>query len=444
MIAPSDQVVPSRDGGDLGASSSTRWYMLALLTVAMVISFADRSVLAMLIQPIKAELGLSDAAIGLLTGFAFSAFYATFGLAMARLSDGGAHRWVILGSLVVWSLMTALCGVARNFWEMLGARFGVGAGEAGVVPASHAILATLFPAKQRSTALAILMAGGPLGILGAFAASGPIEAQIGWRATFVVLGLPGLILSIVFAFSSRRIGNLGGAAPAAAPRPSMIGTLRLLLAGRVFPHVLFTLVAVNLLTFGQTQWLPAYLERSFTLPRAQLGPLLALTQGVGMLLGMVAGGPLFDGFGARDERWRARLLLISLVTGLPFVIAVYCVGDVHLAACLAGLAAFIFALPSGQLWSAVQTTTPPEQRATAAAIVMMSAALLGMGCGPVLIGWLSDLFAPIAGVQSLRYALLLTVTLGGAWMLIHVLFLARAMREQHRGIGFGEPSQAPA
>lgn len=416
-------------------SSAKQWYLLALLTAAMVISFADRSVLAMLIQPIKAELGLSDAAIGVLTGFAFSAFYAIFGLAMARLSDAGAHRWVIFGSLVSWSIMTALCGVARNFWEMLAARFGVGAGEAGVVPASHAVLATLFPAGLRSTALAILMAGGPLGILIAFAVSAPIEAQIGWRMTFVVLGLPGLILSVVFLFSSSSFVNIGQASPMGVPRPTLIAALRRVVASRAFLHVLLTTVAVNLLTFGQTQWLPAYLERSFALPRTQLGPLLAMTQGIGMLLGMVAGGPLFDWFGARDERWRARLLQICLTAALPFVIAVYSVGDAYLAAYLAGLAAFIFALPAGQLWSAVQDVVSAEQRATGAALVMMASAFLGMGCGPVLIGWLSDLLAPVAGVQSLRYALLLTVTLGGAWMLTHLLLLVRAMRTHVAAIG---------
>jgi MFS family permease len=401
--------------------------MLGLLTGAMVISFADRSVLAMLIEPIKMEIGLSDTAIGFLTGFAFSAFYATFGLLMARLADGGANRFVIIGSLVTWSIMSALCGAAQNFWQLLIVRFGVGAGEAGIVPAGQAILTNLFPTRQRSTAMAILMAGGPLGILVAFAVTTPIETHLGWRATFVVLGIPGILLAVVFLVSGQTWSQVKTRHLTVPSRAPWHAAIRLLLTRPIYRQALLTITALNLLTFGQTQWLPAYIERSFAIPRPRIGPLLAMTQGIGMLIGMVAGGPLYDILGAFDTRWRARLLYLMALIGVPIVIAVYSVDSAYLAASLAGLAAAIFATASGQLFATVQESVPPTQRATGAALVMMLSAFIGMGCGPVFIGWLSDILTGTFAAQSLRYALLITVALGGLWLLIQVALLTREL-----------------
>lgn len=397
----------------------SRWPLLLLLTAAMIVSFADRTILALMVQPIKAELQLSDTALGVLTGFAFAAFYASAGLLMAQLADRGHRRLIVIGSLVTWSIMTALCGLARSFEQLLLARFGVGAGEAGIVPAAQSIVAETFPAHQRSTAMAILMAGGPLGILVAFLITGPIEASVGWRMTFVMMGLPGICLAL--AFVAVKIPQ-GLATRQAEPRnrAKLVPALREIWAIPRFRWTMAVIVTLSLLTFGQAQWLPAYLERSFAMPRAAVGPALALTQGIGMLAGTICGGPLFDRLGSGRVRRRAAMVGASCLAGLPLLLLVFMVQDAYLAAALTGVAAAILALPSGQLWAMVQEAVPSGKRAIAAALVMMVASFVGQGLGPVAIGWASDCLLPIAGSQSLRFALLLAISLGSGFMIFAV------------------------
>ncbi len=395
----------------------------------MALSFVDRYALSMLITPIKRDLGFSDAAIGLLTGFAFSAFYSTFGIIMARISDRGAYRAIIVISLLFWSAMTAFSGAARSFWQMVIFRFGIGAGEAGVAPTSHALIAGLFSPQTRSGALATFSAAGPLGILIAFAVTAHLEAQFGWRLTFVILSLPGPLLALLFLVFGRRI--IGRTASVVRNDDAKQGSWRAMLSlfgNRRFRVVSVTIAMTALLTFGQTQWLPAYLERSFALPRKEVGALLAATQGIGMLVGMLAGGVLFDRMARLDERWRTRLLVASFLTGCPAVIAIYAVRDGHSAAWLAALSAFLLALPSGQLWAEVQTIAPPGQRATGAALSLMISSFVGLGLGPLMIGWLSDLLAPRFANESLRAAMLITLGLAGLLIIFETFVLARLMR----------------
>jgi len=388
------------------------WLLLSLLTASMVVSFADRTVLAMMIKPIKAELGLTDTAIGILNGFAFAAFYACCGLALARMADRGRHRTIILGSLVVWSVMTALCGVAQNFWQLLLARFGVGAGEAGIVPAGQSVLVEAFAANRRNTAISVFMAGGPLGILLAYLVTGGLESALGWRATFLMMGAPGLLLALAFApMPFKRRAN-GTSRPAGAATPLLRDSTDIL----AIPRVRWTMVVIiclSLLTFGQAQWLPAYIERTFALPRPTIGPMLALTQGVGMLIGTAAGGPVFDRL-ARSSKVRPESLITALcISGVPVLSAVYLVGDAKAATALAGVAAVILGLPSGRLWAGIHAEVPVDRRASAVALSMLLASVIGQGVGPVAIGLLSDLLTASRGANALRYALLVTVSCGG-------------------------------
>lgn len=407
--------------------AASRWPMLFLLTSAMIVSFADRTILALMVQPIKAELQLTDTALGLLTGFAFAAFYASFGLVMAQLADRNHRRAIVIGSLVAWSVMTALCGFARSFWQLLLARFGVGAGEAGIVPAAQSIVAETFPASQRSTAMAILMAGGPFGILVAFLITGPIEARLGWRMTFMMMGLPGLMLVLAFIpFKLPRSPGLDRRGESGVP--GLLPALREIWAIPTFRWTMAIIIALSLLTFGQAQWLPAYLERSFAMPRSQVGPALALTQGIGMLVGTVCGGPLFDRLGAGRANRQSAMVGVTCLVGLPFLLAVYLVQDAYLAAPLAGIAAAVLALPSGRLWAMVQEAVPAGRRAISAALVMMMASFIGQGLGPVAIGWASDRLLPFAGAQSLRYALLLAILLGSGGMIVAVWRSMRVIR----------------
>ena len=308
--------------------------VLALLTLAIIISYIDRYALAILIQPIKHDLNISDTEIGWLIGFAFSAIYATFGIVVARWADRGHRRTVIVASLLIWSAMTALCGAVQNFWQLLGARIGVGAGEAGTLPASQSLISDLFPFEQRSTALAVLGAGGGMGIMIAFAVGGVLEHRVGWRWTMVWVSLPGLLLSG------------------------------------------FILAGLALLLFGQTQWLPAFLERSFQVSRVAMGATLSLTQGVASLVGAILGGVIADRLARHNRVWPLRFAMAAIAAGMVPMIALYLATSVTWVYPLAALMTFLFSMPTGPLFSLLQTVVSPSQRATAAAIAALAAAII--------------------------------------------------------------------
>ena len=397
--------------------SREAWIVLALLTMAMAISFADRYVLAMLIEPIKAELGFSDSQIGFITGIAFSAFYAVFGLLIARVSDKYGVRKVIIGSLAVWSVMTALCGAAQNYFHMLIARFGVGAGEAGVSPAAHATLARLFPPSRRSLPLAVFSAGGPAGIMFALLVSGYLEAWAGWRWTFVIMSVPGLILAAVIMRMQGLIPNSGPSVFHKDSHENISVVLGRLIKTPTFVSVNCLISGLVFFAFGQAQWVPAYFERSFDVSRSELGLTLSLTQGFGMIVGVVIGGLFADWLRSMNRKWRAYFIVSTLFAAAPIAVCVFLAGSVTMASLLIGIATFLVALPTGALWASVQDATTEDHRATGSAFTMMVASLIGLGLGPFLIGVLSDLLYGAYGDASLRYALLYSVSAAAVLML---------------------------
>ena len=184
-------------------SPQVRNYALGVLVVVYTFNFIYRQILSILLEPIKQDLGLSDTALCMLTGFAFALFYATLGIPIARLADRGNRRNIIAGALTIWSVMTALSGLAQNFWHLLIARIGVGVGEAGCSPPAHSMIADYFPAENRATALGIYALGIPIGILFGFIAGGWINEFFGLRVAFFVVGIPGILLAVLVRWSLR-------------------------------------------------------------------------------------------------------------------------------------------------------------------------------------------------------------------------------------------------
>jgi MFS transporter, Spinster family, sphingosine-1-phosphate transporter len=397
-------------------------YILALLTAILTFSYVDRYLIAVCVQPIKSELHLSDSALGLLTGFAFSAFYAWAGLPIARISDRGWRREVIGCSIAVWSAMTGLTGLVQNFAQMAIARLGVGAGEAGVFPTSQALISEIFPLQRRTAALAIFGAGGSVGLMAAFALGSWVETRVGWRWTFVLMGLPGMALSVMaFRYLPRStpIARIDA-------RRSLSEVLRLLWAERDFRNLPFAQSALVVLLFAQAQWLPAFFERSFAVDRAALGSILGLTQGVAMIAGMVLGGTLSDRLRQRDATWPLRLALLSTLAAAVPIALLYCGQDLHRAYVLATVSSLLFAIPAGPVAAHLQIIFGPELRASASAGALVIASCLGLGGGPFLIGTLSDALNARFGEESLRYALLITTLLAIAWAAHHLVRLLRS------------------
>ena len=220
-----------------------RWYVLFVLTLGYIFNFIDRQVMTILLEPIKAEFGATDTQMGLLTGLAFALFYATLGVPMARLADRWSRRNVLVISMAVWSGMTALCGLAGSFIQLLACRIGVAVGEAGGSPPSHSMLADYYPPERRATALGIYALGIPFGVLFGFFVGGWMEEFFGWRWAFVVVGIPGLLLALLVRFTvkepprgmSEAIQPAVDAPPAVQPPVKEV--IAYLLARRSFIHM---------------------------------------------------------------------------------------------------------------------------------------------------------------------------------------------------------------
>jgi predicted MFS family arabinose efflux permease len=417
-----------------GRSTNRRWYVLAVLVAAVTLSYIDRYALAILIQPVKRDLRLTDTQIGWLLGFAFAATYAFVGVPVARYADRGRRRRVIAWSVAVWSLMTASCGFVQGFLQLAAARFGVGVGEAGALPASQSMVSQLFPPERRNIALALLACGSGLGLMIAFSLGSLLERWLGWRWTFVAVALPGILLLFLVRFTLPELpvaSHEASSDPRADVRVSK-GTLKELLANKIFRHLPFAQAANVVLLFGQAQWIPAYVERSFGASRAQIGPMLALMQGGAGLIGTLAGGIIADRLVRRGADGPIRLALLATVMGVVPMFAIYFVPNATQVYPLAGLMTLFLSMPSAAIFSTLQNAVPSSTRATAAAIAAMVAAVIGLGGGPLLIGFLSDHFLAANGAGSLRIALMVTDALAAPWMMFHLWRVLGALRQGAR------------
>lgn len=412
----------SAGAGALGRRYSRTYsgYVLVILTLAFTFSFADRQLMTILLEPVKAEFGASDTAMGMLAGLAFVLFYATLGVPIARLADRGSRRTVIAVSIALWSLMTAACGLATSFWALAAARVGVAVGEAGGTPASQALLADYYPPRQRSTVLGIYATGTQLGIcLGLF--GGAVLAHyFGWRLAFIGLGLPGLALALVVRYTVAEPPRI-----IAAAQPPLLITLRDILRGRAYRLLALAAALASLAGYGFATWLPSFLVRVHDVPLLHAGLMLGVGSSLGGLAGAVCGGWFCDRMVRRDRVWQLRIPALAVLLSLPVLAAFllwpqqqrWQLGGLTLpvAALFIPINAFLVAAWIGPIYAAVQNLVAPAQRAQALALLSLITNLIGCGAGPLSIGLLSDWFAP-AGAASLRYALLasLVMLLAGA------------------------------
>jgi predicted MFS family arabinose efflux permease len=400
------------------------WYALALLTLTVFFAYMDRIALSILVQPIKADLGLSDGQFGLLSGIAFAALFSTLGIPLARLADRGIRVKLIAVCLVIWSIMTFASGLARNFSHLFLARVGVGIGEAGCVPASHSLIGDLFPKRKRALAVTIFQTGTALGVSGGLFIVGMLGERLGWRHTLQAIGLMGIPLAILII--------------ATMPEPktrtvrsetseSMFAALGTLLKRRTFMHVVIGFSLGSICTFGISQWLPAFLIRSFGMGMAEVGAWVGLTSATSGIVGLITGGLVVTRLMSRDQRWELWLPALAFLLVTPIYAVLFLSPYAWLAITLKFVSNFVGSIATGVALASVQSLVEEHRRATAIAIIMFLSALLGMGLGPALIGYFSDFFAPHFGKESLRYALLASCLLP-FWASMHFFLAARSVQ----------------
>ena len=403
-------------------STRQKGYTLFVLVLVFTSSHVDRQIMGILGQPIKESLQISDTQLGLLTGIMFAVFYATLGMPMAMWADRRNRRNLISFSVFLWSGMTALCGAAASFTQLLLLRIGVGVGEAGSNPPSHSIIADLYPKEERATAMAIFGTGINWGILIGFLVGGWINEWYGWRTAFVVVGLPGIFLAVLVRFTlkdpPRGYAEAKGQELPKAKPPPFWRVAKFMFNNPVLRNIVVAGTLIAFTGYASVIWVPIYLVRIHGMGTGEVGTYLALFIGVGGAVGIYLGGRLADLLAARHgEQWLPWIVAVTSLLGIPFLYFCFMAGTQTGALWAYALPAALGTVYVAPGFALIQNQTPTEMRSVAAAINLFISNIIGLGLGPFSVGFFSDVFSPEYGLDGLRYALMTTlvVILWGAF-----------------------------
>jgi len=422
-MTPSD-IESSRD---LTNVLRRRWYVLATLALVYALNIADRFVMSTLIEPIKAELQLSDSAVAFLTGVALAVFYVCAGLPLATLADRTNRRNMVAAALGTWSIMTAACGLAQSYWQLLLCRLGVGVGEAGGTPPSHSLISDCFPWRERAFALSVFAVGASAGsMLGSSA--GYISDAWGWRSALMVLGLPGVVcaLTILATVREPQRGRLDAAAPSSL-KSSLLDTWHFARTQRALLHSWAGGTVFTLWAWGLMWWTPSYLVRSHHMTLGAAGGALSLMHGLGGTAVLLLTSILMTRLARLDARAVPLFLVGAICVGtIPSVIA-YSTSSTTLALGMLWIFIPMSYANFGPTFALVQNLVPARMRAQASALLLFFANLANLVVAPQVIGAASDALVTHYGVESLRVALM-PLTLTGLWSAYHYWAATRSLR----------------
>ena len=383
---------------------------LWILLVVYIFNFIDRQIVNILAEPIALDLGLSDTQIGLMTGLAFALFYTALGLPIARYADRPTtiRPKLIAIALATWSVMTALCGFAQNFVQLLLARIGVGVGEAGCTPPANSLISDMVPPERRSSALAFYALGIPIGTLLGMMIGGFLADLFGWRMAFLIVGLPGIALALVVYFFLRDPRQIPGSAAQGHGQSGTLSTgvaLRTVMGSRAFVLLLAAGSTAAFLGYGKVTWSTIFFQRTHDLSPGEVGFWFGVVNGAAGILGTWLGGYLADRFGARNRRHVLTTPAIGMAVAAPIAFLAYQASTWQVALALLIVPTLCNSLYYGPTYSAAQGLVPLRARAIAAAAMLFFQNLIGLGLGPLFFGMLSDTLAPTYGEESVRYVL---------------------------------------
>jgi MFS transporter, Spinster family, sphingosine-1-phosphate transporter len=381
--------------------------MLWTLLVVYIFNFLDRQIVNILAEPIAKDLHLSDTQIGLMTGLAFALFYTVLGLPIARYADNPKNDRgrLIAIALAVWSAMTALCGLAQNFTQLLLARIGVGVGEAGCTPAAHSLIADRVPPEKRPGAMAFYSLGIPAGSLLGMMIGGVLADTIGWRQAFLLVGTPGILLAVVVAVLIKDKSRTQRPQASTAGSESLFAAVAELLRSPAYVILLAAGSASSFLSYGKATWGTIFFQRSHGLSPGEVGFWFGLWGGLAGIFGTWLGGWLANRYGSIDRRHVVTAPAIGMALAVPIAILGYLASDWRIALLLLMVPAALNALYYGPVYSSAQGLVPLRHRATASALLLFGQNLIGLGLGPLFFGMLSDWLQPAYGEESVRYVL---------------------------------------
>ncbi|MCW2368616.1 spinster family MFS transporter [Sphingobium sp. B11D3D] len=384
-------------------------YTLFLLFVSNVFNYADRALLGIVVDPVKADLQLSDTAMSLVSGTAFVLFNLIIGIFIARWVDHGNRKKILLLGVAIWSGATALTGLAEGFVSLALTRVLVGVGEATAFPVAISVIADLYPKDRRPRALGIYQSSAFVGIVGGSIAAGILAAIFGWRTMFFICGGAGLAFVLLLALTMKEPPRGMHDEPDAADigMRNLPQSIRFLLD---VPGFRMLAVGMGISAMGAgvlPVWAPAFLLRSHGVSLAEVGALIAPSVGLGGIAGAIASGFMASYFTKKHGREIDSLMvpLIALPLSIPFFIA-FCFAP-SLALTLGAAAIMNFLLSSGitPCFSAAMGLATPQTRAVASMLLLASSGIIGSALAPLVVGAASDALTPQFGTESLRYAM---------------------------------------
>ena len=398
-----------------------KWYVLALLFVTYIFNIVDRHIINILLEPIKIDLALSDAQAGFLAGFAFAIFYTVMGVPIAVLADRFNRAKLIALCVALWTVMTAMTGAASNFVSMAVARMGVGVGEAGLTPSANSLIGDVFKPNERGRAIGIYHSAVPIGSMIAAFLGGTLGSYVGWRMTFIILGVAGLLVAALVRITliEPPRGYLDDVSSTPEKEQySVIETATYLFRLKSCRYFMAAVALVGFVGNAINTWTPAFFMRTHEMNLMDMAIVVGTIGGIGGAIGMVAGGLVADYYGSRDARSYMRIPAIALLTTLPLYSGVYLASEPWMASGMLIAPVITGAIIFPPIITLLQKLVKNNMRAVAVAILLLVLHLVGMGLGPLVVGLISDLLQPIYGTNSLRFALLsvMPINLLAVWL----------------------------
>lgn len=409
-------------------SNPRRYYVLGLLTALNLLLILDKIILSVLIEPIRADFNLSDGQLGALMGLVYAVCMGAAGLPLGMLADRMSRRNLAAICVSAWSAMTLACAAAQNLLHLVLARIGVGVGEAGGGPAAVSMIADMFEPRRRATAMAFFALGTPLAGLVSLTFVTQISHAYGWRMALVAAALPGFVLTLLLLLTVREPerGRWDGARKK-TQAPRLLETLTYAWNQKSLRHLLLGATLCYIVVAGMGSWHFSFLVRTHSLALHEAGPIIGVGIAICGIASNLTSGLLSDFLGARDERYRVWMISAGAVATL--FIGAWSILTNSANGAIAGViifaAAVLFWFPT--VAALTQSLVETRMRATVAGLLFVISNLIGYGLGPLLIGTLSDVLGPALGDRSLRFSMLVVLSLAG-WASVHFFLAGRDLR----------------
>ena len=411
-----------------------QYYVLLIVFLGYVFNVIDRSsVLGAVLPSIKKEIHASNLLMGLLSGATFSIFYSFLGVPIARLADRWSRVNVLALAIALWSAATATCGLAWNYMSLFTSRALTAVGEAGGSPASHSLISDYFPRSRRATALAVYAMAVPIGTSLGNATAGWANLWFGWRKTFLIFGLPGVILASLIWLTVKEPPRGYSDGPAARPRPAappFLEVFKFLLRRNSFMHMSVAAALHSMVWYSGTTWNTSFFVWAHGLNTGQAGSYLAIFSLIGAI-GSFAGGYLSDKISTRknDQRWYMWVPGIACIVMVPFQFTAYLSRD--LAILVPVTFSMMFLLASmffGPSFAVAQSVATVRMRSVSASVLLFIQTIIGMTIGPAIVGWVLDLLEPSGEGPGIAYPMA-AIGVVNLWAALHYFLAARRYRE---------------